>query len=111
MKLSELKEHDVYEFSYVNNFTNLENPKHWSEDSIYISDKDFYKISKYIDKFIDNFPYYGPSFKMEYQLWNKNKEAAIVEENDNIISNFFFEVDLWIESSPMVSNFFWILGL
>jgi len=57
IRFSELIEHDVYEFSYGNNYGKFKD-KYWSKDSLYISDEDFSLLSKYIDTVIKDFNYY-----------------------------------------------------
>lgn len=111
MNFFELKSRDVYEFSYAKNFSEPENTEHWSEDSIYVSDENFYRISKYIDRHISNFHYYGPAFKMNYDLWQKIEKDALAEEQDKNLFVFFEEINIWIKKIDSPDCFFWILGL
>lgn len=111
MRKHELTRSDVYELSYSGNCKDLNNTNHWFENSLYLTDENFAILSKSIDKFIDNFPYFGP-YKMSYNLWDKIITDNL-EKNKNItkdIINFKRQFDLWLENSPENDGYFWILG-
>lgn len=79
MKLEDLKGHDVYEFAYN---SCAKKRLHWNESSIYVSDEDFYLLSEYLDKTIDDYHYYGPQ-KMYISDWNTIKYLVLKSEDEN----------------------------
>lgn len=106
MKLQNLKEHDVYEFSYAENELN-----HWNKDSLFLSTEDFSFLEPYLDKIFDNYHYYGPQ-KIKYEEWEKVKELyRSSKEKKEILTNFFSEIDNWLEQKKDSYDFFWILGV
>lgn len=60
-----LSGHDVYEFSYNRNY-----PRHWNEDSVYISSENIQILEKFINSVIKDFHYYGPQKIYDYQWKN-----------------------------------------
>lgn len=108
MKLQDLKGHDVYEFSYLRNYNRDICESYWSKDSIYISDEDFSKISKYIDSCITSFDYYGVN-EISLCEWEHVKNKA--EKDSKYLNEFFKSIDLWIKSDIDNSSSFWILGI
>lgn len=111
MKLEDLKGHDVYEFAYN---SCAKNNLYWNESSIYVSDEDFYFLSKYLDQVIKNYPYYGRQ-KMYISEWNGIKNLVLKSEYEHEdiekFSRFFKEVDLWIKADDEKLDFFWIYGI
>ena len=61
MKLSDLNSHDVFEFTYANNYDLESFLDNWNENSIYISDEDFSDISNYFTKIVSDFNFWGPN--------------------------------------------------
>lgn len=108
MKLQDLEGHDVYEFSYLRNYNKDICENHWNKDSIYVSDEDFSKISKYIEKFINSFDYYGVN-EVSLCEWEHIKNKA--EKDSKCLNEFFEAIDQWIKSDIDKSNSFWILGI
>lgn len=78
MKLQDLKEHDVYEFSYAENGLN-----HWNKNSVFLSIQDFSLLIPYLEKVFRNYHYYGPQqikleeWEMVKQLYKLSKEKMI----------------------------------
>lgn len=111
MKLAELKGHDVYEFSYLNNYNEDSSDGHWSSESIYISDEEFTILSEFIDAVIENFNYYGPN-KINIEQWNNVRSRFnSLNVKDNDIKKFFLNIEYWLKSDLNKSDYFWILGL
>lgn len=110
MKLSELKGHDVYEFSYAHNYKPCP-LGHWNKESIYVSDEDFAILCEYIDSVIVNFNYYGPN-KVYLKQWNQIRDKFICSKIENKkLLNFFSGINSWINLDINKSDYFWILGL
>lgn len=109
LNLASLRSHDVFEFSYACNYDISSFSGSWNENSIYILDEDFSRISKYIDEVIIDFNYFGPN-KVEVEKWNQVKQIFI-ESNlkSHDILNFFSTVDSWLCLDK--NDFFWILGV
>lgn len=106
LRLNDLKGRDVYEFCYANNY-----PKHWSDDSLFLSTEDFSVLSSYLDSVYPNYHYYGPQ-KIMISEWEKIKGTYLCSENINILlSEFFISIDAWIKKDITLANHFWILGV
>ena len=102
----ELVEHDVYEFCYAKNYF-----KFWNEDSIYLSDDDFQILVPFLNQVFSMYHYYGPQ-KISLLEWGRVKEIALNEKNKNqILTNFFDEIDEWIKKDNSNVNYFWIYGV
>lgn len=105
LQLKNLKDHDVYEFCYNQNY-----PDNWSENSIYISSDDFWTLSPYLDKIFKKYKYDGPQ-KMYVKDWEK-LEKICMEENFHLFKDFFENIYKWInEKNNSEKEFFWILGV
>ncbi len=106
MKLSDLNSHDVFEFTYANNYDLESFLDNWNENSIYISEEDFSDISNYFTKIVSDFNFWGPN-KITKSEWLEIKKEILKE--DIVDYNLFvFEIDSWLELDN--ANYFWILG-
>lgn len=111
MKLSDLTSHDVFEFSYGSNYNIETFNKHWSVDSLYISEEDFICLSGHIDAIIHNFNYMGPN-KIELKKWLAIKK--VIKCSDNVSDEFIksiHKIDDWLSLDSEKRNYFWILGI
>ena len=79
MKLQNLKEHDVYEFSYAENGLN-----NWNKNSLFLSTEDFSLLTPYLDKIFHNYHYYRPQ-KMKLEEWEEVKWLYKLSKALNII--------------------------
>lgn len=105
LKLKNLKDHDVYEFCYNQNY-----PNSWSDNSIYIPSDDFWTLSPYLDRIFKEYKYDGPQ-KVYVKDWKKLENICIKESCD-LFKTLFEKIDKWISAKDNLDKeFFWILGL
>lgn len=106
MKLEDLKEHDVYEFSYAENGLN-----HWNKNSLFLSTEEFSLLSIYLDKVFHDYHYYGPQ-KMKLEEWEKVKQLyKLSKEKNDSLTKFFLDIDKWLEHKKDSCDYFWIFGV
>ncbi len=106
MRLQDLKEHDVYEFSYSENDLNS-----WNQNSLFLSTEDFSLLTPYLDNIFHNYHYYGPQ-KINLEDWEKVRQSynSSKEKNESL-TNFFLDIDKWLEHKKDSCDYFWILGV
>ena len=109
MKLKELNSRDVFEFSYGSNYNEEIFAEHWNENSLFMSDEDFSKLSKYINKVIEDFNYMGPN-KIDLEKWFEMKNI-VINSNKSELFDFINTIDDWLNLDPYKTNYFWILGV
>lgn len=102
MTLEELVSHDVLEFCY-----DIRYSKNWNDDSIFVSDDDFYRLSPYLEQVIPNYSYYS-SQRITMAQWAQIEKLAL---RDGKFQEFFQKIREWKEKDPERSNSFWIHGV
>ena len=109
MSWEDITSHDIYEIAYAHSYP----PKHWSKDSLYLTDdeKGMQSLSPYFDKVFPAFAYYGPQ-KISLPQWKQLKEFCLQDPHRPFFAeNFFHQVDQWLSQGNQQANYFWILGI
>lgn len=109
MKLKDLTNHDVFEFSYACNYDSEKFDGHWNESSMFITEDDFYNLSNYIDEVIKDFNYMGPN-KVYLEKWIQIKNIIVNSKKSELLK-FISIIDNWLNQDSNKSNYFWILGV
>ena len=107
--LSQLKGHDVFELAYAHSYP----ARHWSEDSIYLSDDDMgiVPLIPYLNAVFPSFAYYGPQ-QVTLDQWQQVLQAYQADPNrDLTLVSFFEAVRQWLRNGNCNAEYFWILGI